>query len=73
MGFYCLFSFDLLCYGRCINMNYEQAMRLLDRAKGGEIFPLQAINLALEMTGDLDATTATFHNKYEQSPLEEML
>lgn len=54
-------------------MNYEQAMRLLDRAKGGEIFPLQAINLALEMTGDLDATTATFHNKYEQSPLEEML
>jgi hypothetical protein len=54
-------------------MNYEQAVRLLDRARDGENFPLPAINLALEMTGDLDATTATFQNKYEQSPLEEML
>lgn len=54
-------------------MNYEQAGRLLDRAKDGEDFPLPAINLALELTGDLDVTTATFQNKYEQSPLEEML
>jgi hypothetical protein len=69
----CLLGSDCLRYCRCLDMNYEQAVRLLDRAKDGEAFPLPAINLALELTGDLDATTATFQNKYEQSPLEEML
>ena len=40
-------------------MTYDQAVRLLDRLKGGELFPLPAINLALEMTGDLDDSTDT--------------
>ena len=69
----CLLGFDCLRYCICLAMNYEQAVRLLDRARDGQMFPLPAINLALEMTGDLDDTTATLQNKYEQSPLEEML
>jgi hypothetical protein len=34
-------------------MTYEQAMRLLDKLKDGESFPLPAINEALRLTGDL--------------------
>lgn len=35
-------------------MSYEAAMRLLDRLKDGEDFPVSAINEALRLTGDLD-------------------
>jgi hypothetical protein len=35
-------------------MSYEQAMRLLDKLKDGEIYPLAAINEALRLTGDLN-------------------
>ena len=35
-------------------MNYFEAMRLLDRVKEGVPYPVRLINLALELTGDLD-------------------
>jgi hypothetical protein len=37
-------------------MNYFQAMRLLDRVKEGVPYPVRLINLALELTGDLEQT-----------------
>ena len=51
-------------------MNYDQAVRLLDRLKGGELFPLPAINMALEMTGDLDDPTDPLQCKYAWTPFE---
>ena len=51
-------------------MTYDQAVRLLDRLKGGELFPLPAINMALEMTGDLDDSTDTLQCKYAWTPFE---
>ena len=35
-------------------MNYFEAMRLLDRVKEGVPYPVRLINLALELTGDLE-------------------
>lgn len=35
-------------------MSYEQALRVLDRARAGEPVTLADINTALELTGDLD-------------------
>jgi len=35
-------------------MSHYQAMRLLDRVKEGVPYPVRLINLALELTGDLD-------------------
>jgi len=53
-------------------MNYEQAVRLLDRIKDGQMFPLPAINLALEITGDIDESTTTHKSQYEQPSVKEM-
>jgi hypothetical protein len=53
-------------------MNYEQAVRLLDRIKDGQTFPLPAINLALEITGDIDESTTTHKSQYEQPSFKEM-
>ena len=53
-------------------MNYEQAKRLLDRIKDGQMFPLPAINLALEITGDIDESTTTHKSQYEQPSAKEM-
>lgn len=54
-------------------MTYEQAIRLLDRVKDGQGFPLPAINLALELTGDLDDATTRNHFQHEWTPTEEVL
>lgn len=54
-------------------MNYEQAVKLLDRIKDGQEYPLEAINLALEITGDIDESTTKHRSQYEQSPSQEML
>jgi len=54
-------------------MTYEQAVRLLDRAKEGQGFPLPAINLALELTGDLDETTSRNQAEHEWTPTQEVL
>jgi hypothetical protein len=35
-------------------MNYFEAMKLLDRVKEGVPYPLHLINMALELTGDLE-------------------
>jgi len=35
-------------------MNYEMANLILDRVVDGESYPLNIVNKALEMTGDLD-------------------
>jgi hypothetical protein len=35
-------------------MNYETAIRILDRVKEGHLYPLKIINMALVITGDLD-------------------
>lgn len=35
-------------------MNYETANLILDRVVDGESYPLNIVNKALEMTGDLD-------------------
>jgi len=35
-------------------MSWQDAMRLLDKLKDGESFPLPAINEALRLTGDLN-------------------
>ena len=53
-------------------MNYEQAVRLLDRIKDGQMFPLPAINLALEITGDIGESTTTHKSQYEQPSSKEM-
>ena len=37
-------------------MNYYQAMRLLDKVKEGVPYPVRLINIALELTGDLEQT-----------------
>ena len=54
-------------------MTYEQAIRLLDRVKDGQNFPLPAINLALELTGDIDETTARNHFQHEWTSAQEVL
>lgn len=36
-------------------MDYETASAILDRVLDGESYPLNIVNKALEMTGDLDA------------------
>lgn len=54
-------------------MTYEQAIRLLDRVKDGQGFPLPAINLALELTGDIDETTARNHYQHQWTPAQEVL
>ena len=53
-------------------MNYGQAVRLLDQIKDGQVFPLAAINLALEITGDIDETTTKHDSQYEQSSSQEV-
>lgn len=35
-------------------MTYEQAMKILDRVRDGVLFPSHIVNLALQLTGDLD-------------------
>jgi len=37
-------------------LSYFEAMRLLDRVKEGVPYPVRLINLALELTGDLEQT-----------------
>ncbi len=37
-------------------MNYFEAMRLLDKVKEGVPYPVLLINIALELTGDLEQT-----------------
>ena len=53
-------------------MNYEQAVRLLDQTKDGQTFPIAAINLALEITGDIDETTTKHDSQYAQSSFQEV-
>ena len=54
-------------------MTYEQAIRLLDRVKDGQGFPLPAINLALVLTGDLDDATTRNQAEHEWASAEEVL
>lgn len=54
-------------------MNHEQAVKLLDRIKDGQEYRPEAINLALEITGDIDESTTKHRSQYEQSPGQEML
>tara|TARA_R110000868_G_scaffold361806_1_gene623820 strand:+ start:580 stop:687 length:108 start_codon:yes stop_codon:yes gene_type:complete len=35
-------------------MTYEMAMRILDKVKDGIPYPEKIINMALELTGDLE-------------------
>lgn len=37
-------------------MTYEMAMRILDKVKDGVPYPEKIINIALELTGDLEQT-----------------
>jgi hypothetical protein len=37
-------------------MTYEMAMRILDKVKDGIPYPEKIINMALELTGDLEQT-----------------
>ena len=34
-------------------MTYEMAMKILDKVKDGVLYPEKIINMALELTGDL--------------------
>ena len=40
-------------------MNYQTANLILDRVVDGESYPLNIVNKALEMTGDLNGLRAT--------------